>query len=74
MKPTNADQSSDSLVGRVAELLRKYDSTTLPPHLLRIEAIINELGDYTPEPDFIPLDVLAGNSRPLTKDLIRLHS
>lgn len=71
MKQINVEQSSDSLVGRVAELLRKYDSTTLPPDLLRIEAIINELGDFTPEPYVIPLDVLAGNTRPLTKGLIR---
>jgi len=71
MKQVNVEQSSDSLVGRVAELLRKYDSTTLPPELLRIEAIINELGDFTPEPYVIPLDVLAGNTRPLTKGLIR---
>jgi len=71
MKQVNVEQSSDSLVGRVAELLRKYDSTTLPPELLRIEAIINELGDFTPEPYVIPLDVLAGNNRPLTKGLIR---
>lgn len=73
MKQDNVERSSESLAGRVAELLRKHDSTTLPPHLLRIETIINELGDFTPEPDVIPLDVLAGNTRPLTKDLIRLH-
>ncbi|MEY3387040.1 MAG: hypothetical protein RIR53_1851 [Bacteroidota bacterium] len=62
MNSTYNSSCDASVVERVAERLHSNQSLALPPDLERIDRLIDQLGDFAPDPYIIPLSALTGPS------------
>ncbi|MBU3679646.1 MAG: hypothetical protein FGM32_08585 [Candidatus Kapabacteria bacterium] len=60
MTSTFDSTHDESVCDRVADRLNSCQKLTLPPDLERIERLIDQLGEFSPEPYIIPLSAMIG--------------